>query len=89
VNLPLPQPPDDRVADVLDALAGARSELVDAQRIVTMLRVGLDDPEAPAAGVVATARTLIELQVAERRVEAWQRVVEQVEHRAHSLGLQP
>jgi len=85
-TLPLPEPPDERVADVLENLRGARAELLDAERQVTMLRVGLDDADA---GVVATARLLIELHLGEQRVEAWQRVIGQLEHRAHSLGLNP
>lgn len=81
MNLPLPQPPDEMVAAVLEALAEARAELLDAHRIVHMIRAGLDEPEAPVAG----ARQLIELQVAELRVALWAQTFANIEARASAL----
>lgn len=81
MNLPLPQPPDERVAAVLEALAEARAELLDAHRIVAVILAGLDDAEAPVAG----CRELIELQVAELRVALWARTFANIEARASAL----
>lgn len=74
---PIPEPPADVVAQVLDELREARRELDHARGLVRMLKV---DPGAQP-------RHAIETDVAERRVIAWQAVVEQREEKARLLGL--
>ena len=74
---PLPEPPAEDVAQVLDELRTARRELADAQSIVRLLTA---DPDAgPRSG--------IEAQVATRRVELWRDQLRSTERRARSLGL--
>jgi len=74
---PLPEPPADAVAQVLDELRTARRELADASRIVELLSI---DPDAGA-------RAGIESLVALRRVELWTVELRSVQRRARSLGL--
>lgn len=80
------EPPADDVADVLDRLTAARMYRNDAARLLSLLR-----RELGADVDVAERRTYlgIEIDLAERRVTRWAEIVERLEIRARSLGIQP
>ena len=80
---PLPEPPADVVAELLENLRHARRELADASRIVHML--GLDP--GLALDPRNERRLRIEQQTAERRCELWAGHVRAFETRARALGL--
>lgn len=79
---PLPDPPADVVADVLDELRQARRELADARRLEHLLRL---DPGAQPAD--EERRVDVEQAVASYRRELWRVRAEQAERRAQALGL--
>lgn len=79
--LPLPEPPAEQVAAVLEDLRYCRRELTDAGRIVHMLSVDVPDDG------LTRRRLTVEKRVAERRCELWAAEVVAVEKRAAALGL--
>jgi hypothetical protein len=83
---PLPDPPADVVADVLDELRSARRELTDAQRLVHMLALPFpgDGDELRRVGRL---RLQIEQTVAEHRAGLWAAEVARIEARGRALGL--
>jgi hypothetical protein len=81
---PLPEPPADVVALVLDELRQTRRELADAGRIAHMLALPFPGGNPQPVGL---RRLQIEQQVAERRRELWMAEVIRIEDRARALGL--
>jgi hypothetical protein len=78
--LPLPEPPDEALVELLELVAYARAELADAHRVITMLAV--DDVETPAWRI----RRRIESTVAERRAELWALELAALTERAEKRG---
>jgi hypothetical protein len=83
--LPLPEPPDEQLAAVLELMEFARSELAEAHRVITML--ASDDWQALPW---AEMRRRIESTVAEHRAELWAAQLAQLADREQKLrGLHP
>jgi hypothetical protein len=79
---PLPEPPADAVAQLLDLLRAAKRELEDAKRIRYLLQLPVASYGSPRS-----VREGIELDVAQRRVELWRAEVATVERTARALGI--
>lgn len=86
LTLPLPEPPDHELVDVLEQIRYARRELAEAHRVVELLALPELD-RAPAAAWVTRRR--IESTVAERRAELWAAELAVLEDRARALGGRP
>lgn len=78
---PLPDPPAEAVAQLLDLLRTAKRELREAGRVVELLHYGAPDP------ATRSVRDSIELDVAERRAQLWAAEVRTIEHSARALGI--
>jgi hypothetical protein len=83
--LPLPEPPADEVAALLDELRDARRELADAGRVIRLLTIAREDFDALSGHQVA--KHFIENATAERRAELWAARVGFLVRRARALGL--
>jgi Holliday junction resolvase len=80
VVLPLPEPPDHELDQVLELIEFARSELAEAHRTVTMLTS--DDWQVLPW---AEMRRRIEASVAERRAELWAEQLAKLAEREQQL----
>jgi hypothetical protein len=77
---PLPEPPAEAVAQLLDLLRTAKRELREAGRIVELLSMDNGPGER-------SVRDSIELDVAERRAQLWASEVRTIERSARALGI--
>jgi hypothetical protein len=78
--LPLPEPPDEQLAAVLELMEFARGELAEAHRVITML--SSDDWLALPW---AEMRRRIESTVAEHRAELWAKQLAELSDREQKL----
>jgi hypothetical protein len=78
--MPLPEPPDEQLAAVLELMEFARGELAEAHRVITML--SSDDWLALPW---AEMRRRIESAVAEHRAELWAKQLAELADREQKL----
>lgn len=83
VVLPLPEPPDHQLTELLELMEFARSELAEAHRVVTML--ASDDWQALPW---LEMRRRIESTVAEHRAELWAAQLAELAEREQQLRAQ-
>jgi hypothetical protein len=83
VVLPLPEPPDHQLAEVLELMEFARGELAEAHRVVTML--ASDDWQVLPW---LELRRRIESTVAEHRAELWTAKLAELAERERQLRAQ-
>lgn len=93
--LPLPEPPAQDVAAVLEAVQTIRGHLADAERQTALLELGaLDLGDWSSLGDLARAGDLralwlgVELSAADHRAKLWSRLLDEFLERGRALGLQ-